>query len=144
MNRFICSKFISYLIVNQFVYVFLIQVPLAPTDINVTERSTDSLLFGWSHDGLCTYYLAVVASSAQVQSCEALYPDRQCQIINLPTAGLQYDIIVMAVTEIKIEDTINRLTNVSNRSLARTGLRSYFIKFFYDIGYDASFLGVLL
>ena len=76
--------------------LFLYLGPSAPTEIIVTERGTNSLLFTWSHEGSCDFYIVQVSADIYFNQTEQVF-DKEYHAANLPIAGYLYNSIVLAV-----------------------------------------------
>ena len=76
--------------------LFLYLDPSAPTEIIVTERGTDSLLFTWSHEGSCDFYIVQLSADIYPNQTAQVF-DKEYHAANLPVAGYLYNLIVLAV-----------------------------------------------
>ena len=106
--------------------LFLYLDPSAPTEIIVTERGTDSLLFTWSHEGSCDFYIVLV-SADNFPSQPVQVFDKEYYAANLPKAGYLYNLIVLAV----IADV--RLKSEPAVALERTSRSHVLNDFLYKI-----------
>ena len=88
--------------------LFLYLDPSAPTEIIVTERGTNSLLFSWSHEGSCDFYIVQVSADIYSNRTVQVF-DKEYHAANLSIAGYLYNLIVLAViadVSLKSEPTV--------------------------------------